>query len=607
MALNDQARGSSLLSAGKLDVAIAASLAAAIFLWLFALPLADPADLDDLGLVSILPAQYWTALVLVISAFAASLHPLSRVALLRPASLVALVILLHATPAIVYGTLRYSWAWKHIGIVDYIQRHGTVDPTAPFLAAYHNWSGFFRFFALFADWFNLGPLQVADLARFFSVISSLIFIVLLKFIFRSFTDDRRLQWAAVWIFLCANWVGQDYFSPQAFAYIFYLAVLALCLGPLMPQGSRSHSGVGRMLREFRVMFTSDTSHQRQVQPVLRILATLAVFASIMIIVASHQLTPLLLICSLAALSVMTPLSIGYPVLAGLGVAFWIVYPAAPFTAMHLPAEVASLGDTLEGVTGKLVNTAKVSSEVAIVTWSGRILSALVGLMAVLGWLRRLRAGYRDGVVCALLAAPFPVMLVTSYGGEAIFRIYLFCLPFLAFFAACLFFVSRNSGRGAAVSVVFAVTSMFLTAGFLLANNGKDRQYRFSGQEVAAAYWVYAQAGPGTLLVEGARSYPSQFSNYENFTYLPIANERPEEVAKILADPAAVLSRWFREPNWKDGYVIVTRSQRAYVEALGKMPEGALDELVTELAQSPDFQLVFSNDEAVVYRASRFLP
>src|SRR5207253_4125007 len=64
---------------------------------------------------------------------------------LHPAALVPVV---HGTPAIAYGTLRYSWAWKHIGIVDYIQRHGSVNPDIGFLDAYHNWPGFFALAAL---------------------------------------------------------------------------------------------------------------------------------------------------------------------------------------------------------------------------------------------------------------------------------------------------------------------------------------------------------------------------------------------------------------------------------------------------------------------------
>ena len=37
------------------------------------------------------------------------------------------------------------------------------------------------------------------------------------------TDDVRLQWAAVWCFYLANWVYQDYLSPQGLTYALYLA------------------------------------------------------------------------------------------------------------------------------------------------------------------------------------------------------------------------------------------------------------------------------------------------------------------------------------------------------------------------------------------------
>ena len=45
-------------------------------------------------------------------------------------------------------------------------------------------------------------------------------------IFRALTDDRRLVWLAVWVYTCANWVGQDYFSPQAFSYFMYLTLIS---------------------------------------------------------------------------------------------------------------------------------------------------------------------------------------------------------------------------------------------------------------------------------------------------------------------------------------------------------------------------------------------
>src|SRR5207244_3741989 len=64
----------------------------------------------------------------------------------RPAglpALVPLVAILHATPAILYGTLRYSWAWKHVGVIDFISHHGIEFHLGGVLGAYQGWPGFF--------------------------------------------------------------------------------------------------------------------------------------------------------------------------------------------------------------------------------------------------------------------------------------------------------------------------------------------------------------------------------------------------------------------------------------------------------------------------------
>ena len=68
---------------------------------------------------------------------------------LLAAHVLVLIFVIHGTPSILYGTLRYAWAWKHVGIVDYIDRHGSVDPDIGYLAPYHNWPGFFALSALF--------------------------------------------------------------------------------------------------------------------------------------------------------------------------------------------------------------------------------------------------------------------------------------------------------------------------------------------------------------------------------------------------------------------------------------------------------------------------
>lgn len=581
-------------------------LAIAVLFWIAGLPLMQPDRIDDFGIASILPWQYWVAVGCVTAGFAVSLiHP-GQSNLLRLSALILLVLILHATPPIVYGTLRYSWSWKHIGIIDFIQRTGGVDRSITFLGAYHNWPGFFWLFARIADWLHYGPLEIANAARFFSVFSNIAYIFLLRAIFRRFTPDDRMVHAAVWIFLCANWVGQDYFSPQAVAYGLYLLILVICLGPLMPTESPARTAPGRWIARLRHRFAEVRPLQTPPSALLRVTAVITLCLAMLFVSASHQLTPLILIFSLCTLAVVTSLGLTLPILAGLIMMYWVLYPASPFTAVYLPDEVAKIGQTVGDLTETLVDTTTVDRGVAVVVWAGRALTVGVVLLAGLGWLRRLRLGAKDAVICALLAAPTLTLGATSYGGEAVFRIFFFALPFIALLAAGLFFPTEEKGHSRLTPLIFGLLSVPLILGFLLANNGKDRQYRFTKDEVAAAHWLYSRAGPGTLLVEAARSYPSQFLNYENFVYLPITNESREERDRILADPARVLARWFSDPDWKDGYVILTRSQQAYAEAMGILPKGALDQMAMDLIASPDFLLVYTNRDARVFRAMRFV-
>lgn len=597
--------GPNLLTPSAPEIFVGLSLAVALLLWIGSLPKMDPTAMNDLGLIAILPWSFWTAIAAVSIGFSVSLADRDHSNALRVAALIVLVVLLHATPAIAYGTLRYSWAWKHIGIIDYIQTYGDVDRSSAFLGAYHNWPGFFWLFAQLADWFGYGPMDIADAARFFPVLSNIVYLFLLRAIYRRFTSDDRLIHAGVWVFLCANWIGQDYFSPQAVAYAFFLLILLLCLGPLMPTEGPARSGPGSLIGDLR----RSLCHVRPLDPppsaLLRLLALLILLLSLLFVASSHQLTPLILIFALCSLAVTTPLGLGLPTMAGLFMVYWVLYPASPFTSIYLPGEVAKLGETVIELTDTLVDTSEVDIRVAIVVWGGRALTACVALLAVFGWLRRLRWGARDGVICALLVAPTLTLGATSYGGEAVFRVFFFCLPFLAFLCAGLFFPSDLSGKSRATPVLFGLLSVLMVVGFLLGNNGKDRQYWFSRDEVAAAEWLYSRDTPDTLLVEVARNYPSQFMNYQDFVYLQLATETARERDRVLADPARILAGWFSDSRWKDGYVILSRSQQAYVEAMGVLPKGAQDRLAMALLQSPDFRLVYANRDARIFRSSRF--
>jgi hypothetical protein len=509
--------------------------------------------------------------------------------------------MLHGTADIGYGTLRYSWAWKHIGLVDFIQRHRELDPGAQFLSVYHNWPGFFVVSAIVSDVLGLRPIQIAQAVRFTPTILNLLCLLALPPIFRRFTDDPRLVWTAAWLFLVGNWVGQDYFSPQGTVFFLYLVMLGLCLGPLQRTAAPVRGWVGR-IRERFFAFASRGLPAPEAEPAVagRAAAAAATMAIILAIAASHPLTPVVVITALAALAVIGRLSAGYCLFAVVATGLWLLYFADVFMAQRLPDLIAEFGHTGARMFDKMVDTSVVNTGQQWISLACRGLSAGMAAAALIGGLRRLAAGYVDGPGGVLVLAATPLLAGTSYGGEVLFRVYMFGLPFLAFFAATVFFPSPKSGRSWATRIAATGVGLALVVAFLLANNGRDRQYRFTPDEVAVAEWLYENAPPNTLLVEGARNYPQQFMNYENITYIPLAEESDDSLASILADPAGVLGRWLDDRRWNAAFVIITRSQKNYTDAPNIMPNAGLARIEEALLASPRFKVVRAGPNARVF-------
>lgn len=580
------------------------SLTAAMMLWWTGLPTIDPDGMTDLGLASILPWQIYAALALLSAGFALVLSPRQSAGILPALHIIGLVIILHATPAIAYGTLRYSWAWKHLGIVDYIQRHGAVDRVAEYLSAYHNWPGLFLVTAWAGDLLGLNSLDLSYPARFAPLVLNLGFVVTLMVIYRQLCDDNRHVMGGAWVFVLGNWVGQDYFSPQGVTFLFYLVLLALFLGPLHCRvGFSAPVGPGIVSRVWALAVGEPSRWRRSYTAAEKGLATVLALVLIAAIVSTHQLTPLVVILATGGLALTGRLSPGFLIFALIAELSWTLYFAAPFVATYLIAEIGRLGAMAVAVE-KLADTSIMPPDRLWVVWAGRSLSGIIVIAAVIGGLSRLARGYRDGTAAILCLVPLP-LLVTPYGGEILFRAYLFGLPMLAFFAASMLFPRRN--RGGAGAVAFLTVLGFTgSVAFFLANNGKDLEYRFAPDEIETAEWLYSTAPSGSLLIEGARSYPSQFLNYERFTYVPISEEDASARARIVADPVGVLAGWLSDDTQREGYLIITRSQKSYLEAQGILPAGAIADIEQKLLASPRFLIAKASPNAVVFKLNPYL-
>lgn len=580
-------------------------LIAAMTLWAASLPLIKVDDIGDLGLIALLPGTIAPAFGCVAVGLVLALRGKSSSGFAPYALILMLIVLLHATPALAYENLRYAWAWKHLGVIEFIQRTGTTDPSATYLAAYHNWPGFFMLFAWVGDIFKLDALGMAQIARFSPLVLNLLYATVLPYIFRRLTTDMRLVWTATTIFIVGNWVGQDYFSPQGTAFLMLLVLLALCLGPLARIPHRPSKGqhpIQTMIWHLQLWPTRRAPVlPREMSRGKKLLTIGGALMLILAIIATHQLTPLVMIALLVGLFVIGRLSINYALFACTAEVAWLLLIADPYMGRVLPMVMAEIGTIGSGTFEAVIDWTQVSEGQRLASLASRALVAGIAAAAIAGCLRRLRWGYRDGIAAVLALAPFPLAVTTSYGGEILFRVYFFALPFLGFFAAALIFptprVRLNPVTAPAIGLVLLVASI----GFIIANNGKDAQYRFSSGEVAAAHWVYASAPPGTLLIEGANTYPMQFENYENFIYVPLTVELPTARTLLLDDPAHLVGDWLRS-HGGPAYAIFTRSQNAYYQAMQPLDGITLADIVAALLRSPALEVAFSAQDAIVFQA-----
>jgi hypothetical protein len=557
-----------------------APVAVALALWALSLQGVDLDRMTDLGLISVLPPAFYVAVAVLTAGFVAALVA----PVLRPVVLAlhatALIAVLHATPTILYGTLRYGWSWKHVGIVDYIQRHHAVDQHYWFLQAYHDWPGFFSLGTLAVD--AMGERTAVGIASWAPPFFALLFLGAVLFVAGGLTSNRRVAWGAALVFLLGNWVGQDYFAPQALSYFLYLIIIGIALrwfglrGPAPAAGPRTRGA----------------------------LIGLSIAASAAI-VTSHQLTPFLLIAALVGLRVVRQAHVPWLLPAViLMTGAWIATAARPFLDNNWYWIADSIGSPGGNASSTLISLGRASDGMSLVAHGDRALTAAVILLAAAGALRRLWLGHVERAALVLAACPCVALAGTSYGGEILFRVYFFALPFLALLGAyALPIRSASAGHNGSRAFV-AVASAVLVSGFCVSYYGKERMHRFSRDEVAASEWLYRTAPADSLMLSGTFDYPWAFSRYEQFEYEALATDPLGRRRRVIARPARVVEALLDDRPRPGAYLVIGRAQQAAVDMTGVMPSGTLQRIERAVAASPRFELVFDRPGAKIFRLRR---
>ena len=187
-------------------------------------------------------------------------------------------------------------------------------------------------------------------------------------------------------------------------------------------------------------------------------------------------------------------------------------------------------------------------------------------------------------------------------------VYLFVLPFVAFFLATLAVEGRPQSLGWRSTAALGAAGLTLLAGFLIARYGNERSDVFTAAEVTAVERLYEMAPLGSTLVAGSRNLPWRARDYEGYEYelvsdLPSWENMPPSgprMGEVLSDLTEVM----REAPGGRAYLITTQSQRAYVNLLGPAPRGSIDRLEQTVAASGAFTPVYAGGGARIWQVKR---
>ncbi|MDT0614178.1 hypothetical protein [Streptomyces lancefieldiae] len=576
------------------------TLLLAAALWLYALPRIGFREMGDYGLLDRLPAAYYLSLLVLTAGFVLSLRRAATAPWWPTAHCAAMLFALKAPPAVLYDEVRYPWASKHDAVVNTLLANGELRPGAALsgnMSAYDQWPGFFTLNGGLVRAF--GVESAATYANWAPIVFGLLMMPVLVLIYRTFCRDWRLVWTAVWIFQLANWVGQDYFAPQGLAYLLHLTVIAVVLRHFVRPGSAGRLRDRTFLDPAAATVPPPTG-TRQRAICVAVLAPLIAAVN-----ATHQLTPVMLcICLLALNLTRRYRNLGLLAVAGLLMLTWDLTMGRPLFVETLSTLKESLGELtqnsragyagqLTGPGPELAGTANVLMVLAIVVLAG---SAVV--------LRRRLT--RSALPLLLVSvAPVPLFVVNDYGGEMLFRVYLFGLPGGAFFAAAALvpaFAGTHRGRAKvlrhrAAAVALPAVLLVLLAGFLPSYYGKEKMYYTPPAETAMVTRTLDNAPEGSLILATTGSFPQALHRYDSLEHWYFAEQELPENEKMLKDPAGYLAEGI--PPGTTAYVILTRTQDTYTAGEGLLPADGFESLRTRLSASPLFRTVESHPYGVV--------
>lgn len=459
----------------------------------------------------------------------------------------------------------YGWTYKHLGVVDTIVQNGHV---ASGVDIYASWPGMFATIAWFTEATGLSPVSIA---HWTPVVVNVLLVGAVFVLARAAGLARIPSLVAAVVAETVNWVGQDYFAPQAFGFLLGVVVLALLLG------SRERPALGWL--------------------------SLPVFAAI---VVSHQLTPYWLIAVALLLAVLK--RVRPRLLPMLFIALALGWLALNYGSVARYGVFSSFNPFANALT-PTIGAGSVGGTATIL--AARAVTLMLWISAAVVAVTRFRRGgaARSEAVTASAVAFASVSLLggQNYGGEAIFRVLLFSIPGCALLlagpvTAVLQRPTRTGARPVLLAAMVLASALSLQAylGGWFGNLVRPDTY--------AAITRVAETAPSDSLVLGlAPTGPNRATaDYVRFARvdpgydgnLPSWRGAIEQSLRNADEDA--LTRDL-QGSGRPTYIVLSEQMADYAAQYGLYPPGALDRLVQEIRSDPRWHAVTDTSGIRIFR------
>lgn len=537
----------------------------------------DPNTLGASGSAPALPWTFWAACVLAVVGAVAEISGRERTLILVP--------LLGVLCAAVYGgtTLIFDVAanpitFVHWGLTDHFAETGTVLENYD---SRFSWPGFFAGAAMLVR--AVGIEDPTQLLRWspliFGVTATVAVFVLARVVLRR----SRAVWWTVFVFVAGNSVNQNYFAPQAFAFVVVLWALAVVL-----------------LLDGRE--TSDRPVERARPDLSRLWVVLLLTIASACLAPAHQLSPLFLVALLAVAVVFRQVrTVWLPVIPAVFVVGWWLTGGSDFFVQHSNMVSDDLGDVSGVVQSAVLDRFVGATERQLLVGLRVLLVGLISSLVVFGVFRlRRRAVSVWPMLLCWSFLPFAMMLVQSYGGEMALRCYLFALPGMALVLGAWWgdvgretratrgATRRQQRRTGVREVVAGLVLTLLVAGNVAIRGQDDAFYAYSPLDAEASAHAYEAAVPDGSIAGLVGYFPQRYAEIGTMRQFAFANP---------------CSYW----DWSTGcfleqspnVIVVTPSMARYGEVMRRLPKGWTEHTVEALVASGAYRISWHEGEAWV--------